>query len=230
MMTESESRAAMLRVMQEHPALTVQGFDPFWPAKPPENRLAKFEADRTELLHPDTIEAFGRVIEWLSRFDKSKTFNRRGTSYGLKHVAQREIGYMPNGVFIAAAVAAGFEVRPASMGSLNAVFKICAEAWQHQLSMKDHERLAAAIGRAHKAMEEIESILPDREVTFWPLRRRANAVQWSLLKIRNKLSEPRGQGARGRELIDLYLRAIFDRKWWRQDEAVGAAADDAGRQ
>jgi hypothetical protein len=230
MMTESEARAAMLRVMQQHPSLTVQGFDPFWPAKPPENRLAKFEADRAELLTPDGLEAFGRAIEWLSRFDKSKTLNRRGTSYGLKHVAQREIGYTTNGCFIAAAVAAGLEVRPASMGSLNAVFKICAEAWQHQLSMKDHQRLAAAFGRAYKAVEEFESILPDREVTFWPLRRRANAIQWSLLKIRTKLSEPRGQSARRGALIDLYLSAIFERPWWRQDETVGDAAGDAGRQ
>jgi hypothetical protein len=96
--------------------------------------------------------------------------------------------------------------------------------------MKDHQRLAAAFGRAYKAVEEFESILPDREVTFWPLRRRANAIQWSLLKIRTKLSEPRGQSARRGALIDLYLSAIFERPWWRQDETVGDAAGDAGRQ
>jgi len=42
---------------------------------------------------------------WLSQFGKLKSLNKRGSSYGLKHVAAHDIGYVTNGVFIAAAIA-----------------------------------------------------------------------------------------------------------------------------
>jgi hypothetical protein len=38
----------------------------------------------------------------------NKTINRRHSSYGLKHLAEPEIGYVTNGAFIAAAVHCGF--------------------------------------------------------------------------------------------------------------------------
>ena len=47
---------------------------------------------------------------WLRGQTKRKTLNKSGTSYGLKHVAERDVGYITNGVFIAAAVAEGFRV------------------------------------------------------------------------------------------------------------------------
>src|SRR5260370_38978225 len=116
MMTEDEARAAMLHVMQKHPNLTAEGFDTFWPAKMPPERQIKFDADRAELLHPDTLAALARAVEWLGQFDARKSFNQHGTSYELKHIAEPEIGYSTNGCFIAAAGAAGLEVRQAASG------------------------------------------------------------------------------------------------------------------
>jgi hypothetical protein len=56
-------------------------------------------------------DEFERSCEWLKRQPRTKNLNRRaGTSYGLKHEAEKEVGYMHNGMFIAAAIACGFKV------------------------------------------------------------------------------------------------------------------------
>jgi hypothetical protein len=58
------------------------------------------------------LNSFVAARAWLRRFPRLKRVNRRrGTSYGLKDVADREIGYLTNGVFIAAAIAEGFVVQ-----------------------------------------------------------------------------------------------------------------------
>jgi hypothetical protein len=207
-MTENEVRDLMRYVMEKHPNLTAAGFDSFWPAKMPPDRQAKFDADRAKLLHPDTLAAFTRAVDWLSQFDERKSFSQRGTSGSLKHVAESEIGHTENGCFIAAAVAAGFDARPAEMGSPHAALKICSQAWQRRVSMKDHERLAAAVGRAREAIEEIEAILRADPITFWSYYRRVTAVQRALSNLRIALSEPKGQRALGGRLSDMYLGAI----------------------
>jgi hypothetical protein len=63
---------------------------------------------------------------------------RCGTSYGLKHVAEEEICYMPNGIFIAAAIAEGFRVKRVSYASPNAQFNISATAWQRKNDVLRH--------------------------------------------------------------------------------------------
>jgi hypothetical protein len=60
-----------------------------------------------------------------------KSFNKRGTSYGLKHIAEHDMGYCTNGVFIAAAIAEGFRVRREGR-SPNAVFNISTAAWRRR--------------------------------------------------------------------------------------------------
>jgi hypothetical protein len=63
-------------------------------------------------------------------FQEVKRVNRRrGTSYGLKHVAEREIGYITNGVPIAAAKAEGFVVRRI-VRTPNARIGISSAAWK----------------------------------------------------------------------------------------------------
>jgi hypothetical protein len=224
MMAKREARA-MLRVMQQHPALTAQGFDSFWPAKLPAERRAKFDADRAELFAPGELERFGRAIEWLSRFDKRETFNQSGTSYGLKHVAEREIGHTTNGVFIAAAVAAGFDARPAAWGSPNAVFKICTAAWRRDVTEHEHERLAVALGRAAEAIREIDGILADqRRPELWEHQRRAVVANRALFGLAQKLSYPKGRRAEWSRLADLYHEA------WRRGVTVGAAGNGGGTQ
>jgi hypothetical protein len=52
------------------------------------------------------------TVEWLQTHIRPiKTINLNHTSYGLKHIAEREIGYIPNGVFVAAAIIAGYRYR-----------------------------------------------------------------------------------------------------------------------
>jgi len=209
MMAEDEARAAMQHVMEKHPSLTAEGFDPIWPAKMPAERQVKFDADRAKLLESDTLAAFVRAVEWVSQFDARKSFNSCGTSHGLKRVAEPEIGNIENGAFIAAAVAAGFDARQEGY-SKNALLKICGQAWQHRLSMHDHQRLAAAVGQAHKAVEEIEAILRADPIASWPYFRRANALRRALSSLRTALSEPTGQRALLGRLSDQY--AIRERR------------------
>jgi len=203
MMSEDEARAAMQHVMDKHPNLTAEGFDAYWPAKMPADRQVKFDADRAKLLESDTLAAFVRAIEWLSQFDARKSFNQHGTSGSLKSVAEPEIGTVAHGAFIAAAVAAGFDARQEGF-SKNALLKICRQAWQHRVLMKDHERLAAAVRRAHSAVEEIEAILRADPIASWPYFRRVNAVRRAISSLRTALSEPRGQRAIGWLLASLY--------------------------
>jgi hypothetical protein len=65
---------------------------------------------------------------WLGRQKMIKTINRTGTSYGLKHVAERDIGYLTNGIFIAAAHACGYRVVRVG-DSPNAWLNISQAAW-----------------------------------------------------------------------------------------------------
>jgi len=62
-------------------------------------------ADSAELVHA--------VLDWMSQnFRPIQSINSRWSSYGLKHVVEASMGvYVPNGVFIAAAIGAGYPAR-----------------------------------------------------------------------------------------------------------------------
>jgi hypothetical protein len=71
----------------------------------------KFEIDRKRLAGQHAAEEFIRAVSWLEKVPKRKTFNPCNTSYGIKEAAERWSGdYISNGVFIAAAIHAGFRV------------------------------------------------------------------------------------------------------------------------
>jgi hypothetical protein len=76
--------------------------------------------NRDLIREPRSLAQFMAARGWLRRFSKIKAVNRCGTSYGLKHVAEDDIGYVTNGCFIAAAIAEGFTVRCVEFGSPNA--------------------------------------------------------------------------------------------------------------
>jgi len=69
----------------------------------------KFKEEQSSLL--DNTEEFERLCEWLKPIDKIKSINKNHTSYGLKHLAEKTIGYSTNGTFIAAAIYSGFDIR-----------------------------------------------------------------------------------------------------------------------
>jgi hypothetical protein len=84
------------------PNLSDRGFG-FWDT---------FEADRKQLAQRGA--EFDAVRAWIWRhLNAIRTMNRRHSSYGLKHIAERELGhYISNGLFIAAMAGAGFRVQP----------------------------------------------------------------------------------------------------------------------
>jgi hypothetical protein len=86
------------------------------------------------MLEPEYLRQFTAATRWLAQFPKTKAVNKYGSSYGLKHTAAPTItgtvgGYTCNGVFIAAAIAAGFRIEPTSWGSPNVRFNISTLAW-----------------------------------------------------------------------------------------------------
>jgi hypothetical protein len=109
----------------QFPDLTDFGFGVFNPGHlSPEERQRQFAADRADMFTERSFEQFARARAWLEAQPRTMHVNRAaGSSYGLKHVAEDEIGYVTNGIFIAAAVAAGFTVER-DQGSPNAVFNI----------------------------------------------------------------------------------------------------------
>jgi len=71
------------------------------------DRRAKLMEDREKLRNSTgQVEA---TVMWLrDNLEPTKTINRRRSSYGLKHIAEKDIGYITNGVFITAAIIAGY--------------------------------------------------------------------------------------------------------------------------
>lgn len=103
-------------VMRQHADLTYFGIGIFDECrKPPEQRRIEHAAQREKLRQSaDRVHA---TVEWLrSNIEPVQAINQRRTSYGLKHVAEKQIGYITNGVFIAAALIVGYrhEARPGS--------------------------------------------------------------------------------------------------------------------
>jgi hypothetical protein len=75
----------------------------------PDERAEEFRRHQQDLI--DSAASCTLVCQWLANLEKTKTINERHSSYGLKHMAARAIGYVTNGVFIAAAVHCGFPYR-----------------------------------------------------------------------------------------------------------------------
>ncbi len=91
----------------------------------PEEAEARFLKNRAEMLGEHGVDEFIRAAEFVSKFGRRKSMNRRRSSYGLKHDAEREAGdYVANGMLIAAALALGFSAERTHAGSPNAYFNI----------------------------------------------------------------------------------------------------------
>jgi|SRR5262249_4821815 len=125
----------MERILEQHPQLSDFGFGLAEFYKTHAERVAKFREDRETIRGPRSLAEFTVARGWLRQFAKLKSFNKRGTSYGLKHVAEHDIGYVTNGAFIAAAIAEGFEVQREG-SSPNALFNISSAAWGQQRSRR----------------------------------------------------------------------------------------------
>ncbi len=70
----------------------------------------------------ESAAAVATTVTWLrENVEPTRTINRRRTSYGIKGVAEKDIGYITNGVFIAAGIIAGYPYEIVS-GSPNVLF------------------------------------------------------------------------------------------------------------
>lgn len=123
------SRSKIEEVRDSFPDLSPNGFrtDP--------KRLGypdRTDEWRATMLDDDFVEQFERSLEFLQRCEKTKSANRRHTSYGWKHVAERwhrkthpgENPYIANGMFIAAALSLGFKVTASEYGGPNCFLNI----------------------------------------------------------------------------------------------------------
>lgn len=150
-LTPAELAAAAIdmdRVLEREPQLSDNGFKQLDRARPRAEQDAEFLKWRESIREPRSLAQFMAARDWLSQFRKTKALNRRGSSYGLKHWAEDDIGYITNGVFIAAAIAEGFTVRRTDPGSPNAWFNISTEAWRHVERRRERQRRFDYVERA----------------------------------------------------------------------------------
>lgn len=118
------------RAMDAEADLTTAGFGIGWDRREtPAERRAKKAQWRVDLLHDVSADEFELARLYVDQLAPRKTLNRDFSSYNLKHQAERlsrfrgiatHLGnYVPNGVFIAAAISAGFTVKRCGPDSLN---------------------------------------------------------------------------------------------------------------
>jgi hypothetical protein len=137
----------MDRVLEREPLLSDNGFKQLRGRRSQAEHEAQFIQWREDIRAPRSLAQFMAARGWLRQFRKIKAPNQCGTSYGLKHCAQDDIGYVTNGCFIAAAIAEGFTVRRSQPDSPNALFNISIEAWRHTERNREDQRRRARIER-----------------------------------------------------------------------------------
>jgi hypothetical protein len=120
------AQASLRRAMDLEPELSGFGYRvPRDRGETREEAEARFLASRAEMLGEHGIDEFIRAAKFLSKFGQRKSMNRKRSSYGLKHDAERAAGdYVSNGMLIAAALAMGFSAERTHAGSPNAYFNI----------------------------------------------------------------------------------------------------------
>lgn len=112
---------------------------------PKEERDAIFLKDRKVLR--TSVERVRDTISWLkANVRPIKTLNSGRSSYGIKHVAEKDIGYITNGVFIAAAVIAGFPYK-IRWDSPNVQFGMSEKSFK-DITRRRHERKSQTVSQA----------------------------------------------------------------------------------
>lgn len=125
-------KSLLMALCQAHPTLTYQGFDPAGAVRSQRPAHAEFLAEREALLSASS--EFIDVVAWLEKNSKqqTKTLNQLAHSYNWKHVAEKALGrYVSNGVFIAAALQVGLQVKHIE-GTLNAHVNLSQDFLQVQ--------------------------------------------------------------------------------------------------
>jgi hypothetical protein len=119
------AQAALQQVAERFPTLTAGGFGigEWQRDDTAAGRRKRFDDDRAELVSEHAVEPFLASLAFVSRVERTKTIRPATNSYWLKHIAENygstypdgeKLGpvYVPNGLLIAAAIHAGFDVKP----------------------------------------------------------------------------------------------------------------------
>lgn len=117
-LTDASGIEARLAItMAKHPELNDFGIGLFDGGRglSAEEKLEK-NAENRRILRASTA-AVASTVTWLQEnVERTGTLNKRHTSYGIKHMAEKDIGYITNGVMIAAGIISGYpyEIVPGS--------------------------------------------------------------------------------------------------------------------
>lgn len=141
-MTNANVKTILELVLKAEPELTPFGFDTFrgrsdTRRESREDYEARIVKDRARF----RLDEFEAALDFCrDRLTKIKTINNRIGSYGLKHIVERECGlYIPNGGFIAAAIAAGFTYKRYIHSGPNCCFNISTRSI-HEIAQAAEER------------------------------------------------------------------------------------------
>lgn len=95
----------LTRIMEEHPLLHNAGYGYGYGELEP--------TAETRAALRNSVERFTAAKQWIeANLRPVKRIHPYRTSYGMKHIAEREVGYITNGVFIAAMLACGYRMNP----------------------------------------------------------------------------------------------------------------------
>ena len=121
LLSADDADRQLAAVITSEPRLTWEGFGAGYFTRTPQERRVAFANARAELR--GKADRVNRICEWLeANIASRKTIDPSAGSYGLKDLAERDLGwYLSNGEFIAAAIICGYPYR-AESDSPNARF------------------------------------------------------------------------------------------------------------
>ena len=115
-----EAIEAIRFITRRYPALDYHGFVDSGSLLNKKNSMTQNRV----LAAAHAIKRMSLCLKWVKRIHLRTTLNRDHSSYGYKHMVEGCAAgyYIPNGIFIAAALSLGVPYKIESKGSLNAIF------------------------------------------------------------------------------------------------------------
>lgn len=104
-------QAVVIQKIEAIPGLSMHGFGVFGENQlPPEIAAQKLQQERRVLVRSDSLRAVFLLMEWSKeRLQAVNEINYRLSSYALKHLAEKEVGYVSNGQMILALILLGYD-------------------------------------------------------------------------------------------------------------------------
>jgi hypothetical protein len=107
--TATVDASSVQAVLDKHPQLNDHGWGaPHRSSGPPFDMAAR----RLALCQPASLATIASAVEWLKGYQVvPRPTKLTRTSYGLKHVAEEQIGYITNGAFLVAVLLVGIPIK-----------------------------------------------------------------------------------------------------------------------